>query len=39
MEQEVMRPRIGTQEVLRAAEILRKYRQGPPTPSRPADGW
>ena len=25
MEQEVMRPRIGTQEVLRAAEILRKY--------------
>ena len=28
MEQEVMRPRIGTQEVLRAAEILRKYRQG-----------
>jgi hypothetical protein len=28
MEQEVMRPRIGAQEVLRAAEILRKYRRG-----------
>ena len=28
MEQEVMRPRIGTQEVVRAAEILRQYRRG-----------
>ena len=28
MEQEVMKPRIGAQEVLRAAEILRKYRRG-----------
>ena len=28
MEQEIMRPRIGAQEVLRAAEILRKYRRG-----------
>ena len=28
MEQEVMQPRIGAQEVLRAAEILRKYRRG-----------
>ena len=27
MEQEVMRPRIGTQEVVRAAEILRQYRR------------
>ena len=28
MEQEIMRPKIGAQEVLRAAEILRKYRRG-----------